>query len=64
MVASKNPSIVFAHGICTDGSSFSKLIPPLQADGRDVIAAQYGRRVNGAARFITTSFVTMSAIDP
>jgi hypothetical protein len=42
MVASKKPSIVFAHGICTDGSSFSKLIPPLQADGRDVIAAQYG----------------------
>jgi len=42
MVASKKPSIVFAHGIWADGSSFSKLIPPLQADGHDVIAAQYG----------------------
>jgi len=36
------PSIVFAHGIWADGSSFSKLIPTLQADGHDVIAAQYG----------------------
>jgi hypothetical protein len=33
---------VFAHGIWADGSSFSKLIPPLQADGHEVIAAQYG----------------------
>jgi pimeloyl-ACP methyl ester carboxylesterase len=36
------PSIVFVHGIWADGSSFSKLIPPLQADGHEVIAAQYG----------------------
>ena len=36
------PSIVFAHGIWADGSSFSKLTPTLQADGHDVIAAQYG----------------------
>src|SRR5258706_12092010 len=36
------PSIVFAHGIWADGSSFSKLPPTLQADGHDVIAAQYG----------------------
>lgn len=42
MAASKKPSIVFAHGIWADGASFSKLIPPLQADGHDVIAAQYG----------------------
>jgi pimeloyl-ACP methyl ester carboxylesterase len=36
------PSIVFVHGIWADGSSFSKLIPTLQAEGHDVIAAQYG----------------------
>jgi pimeloyl-ACP methyl ester carboxylesterase len=36
------PSIVFWHGIWADGSSFSKVIPPLQADGYEVMAAQYG----------------------
>src|SRR5229473_8212359 len=36
------PSIVFVHGIWADGSCFSKLIPALQAEGREVIAAQYG----------------------
>jgi pimeloyl-ACP methyl ester carboxylesterase len=36
------PSIVFAHGIWADGSSFSKIIPTLQAEGHEVIAAQYG----------------------
>jgi len=36
------PSIVFAHGIWADGSCFSKLIPPLQAEGYEVLAAQYG----------------------
>jgi pimeloyl-ACP methyl ester carboxylesterase len=36
------PSIVFCHGLWADGSCFSKLIPPLQADGHQVIAAQYG----------------------
>src|SRR5438094_6242682 len=34
------PSIVFAHGLGADGSCFSKLIPTLQAEGREVIAAQ------------------------
>src|SRR6059036_4012545 len=37
-----NPSIVFCHGIWADGSSFRKVIPPLQAEGYEVIAAQYG----------------------
>jgi pimeloyl-ACP methyl ester carboxylesterase len=41
MNASK-PSIVFCHGIWADGSSFSKVIPPLQAEGYEVMAAQYG----------------------
>jgi pimeloyl-ACP methyl ester carboxylesterase len=36
------PSIVFVHGIWADGSSFGKIIPTLQADGHEVIAAQYG----------------------
>ena len=36
------PSIVFCHGIWADGSCFSKVIPPLQAQGYEVIAAQYG----------------------
>src|SRR5204863_4474940 len=36
------PSIVFCHGIWADGSSFSKVIPPLQAQGYEVMAAQYG----------------------
>jgi pimeloyl-ACP methyl ester carboxylesterase len=35
-------SIVFCHGIWADGSSFSKVIPALQADGHEVLAAQYG----------------------
>jgi pimeloyl-ACP methyl ester carboxylesterase len=36
------PSIVFVHGLWADGSCFSKLIPVLQAEGHEVIAAQYG----------------------
>jgi pimeloyl-ACP methyl ester carboxylesterase len=36
------PSIVFVHGIWADGSSFSKVIPTLQTEGHEVIAAQYG----------------------
>jgi pimeloyl-ACP methyl ester carboxylesterase len=42
VATSKKPSIVFAHGIWADGSSFHKLIPGLRAEGHDVIAAQYG----------------------
>jgi len=36
------PSIVLCHGIWADGSCFSKVIPTLQAEGHQVIAAQYG----------------------
>lgn len=43
MTAAKNkPSIVFVHGIWADGSCFGKLIPTLQDEGHEVIAAQYG----------------------
>jgi pimeloyl-ACP methyl ester carboxylesterase len=43
---SAKPSIVFCHGIWADGSSFSKVIPPLQAQGYEAIAAQYGLNTN------------------
>jgi len=36
------PSIIFCHGISADGSSFGKVIPPLQAEGYEVMAAQSG----------------------
>jgi len=36
------PSIVFCHGIWADGSCFNKVIPALQAEGYEVMAAQYG----------------------
>ena len=35
------PSIVFCHGVWADGSCFSKVIPTLQAEGHQVISAQY-----------------------
>jgi pimeloyl-ACP methyl ester carboxylesterase len=38
----QKPSIVFAHGIWADGSSFNKVIPALQAAGFEALAAQYG----------------------
>lgn len=41
MSAQSKPSIVFCHGLWADGSCFSKVIPGLQADGHQVIAAQY-----------------------
>jgi pimeloyl-ACP methyl ester carboxylesterase len=44
--SSPKPSIVFCHGIWADGSCFNKLIPTLQAEGYEVIAAQYGLDTN------------------
>jgi pimeloyl-ACP methyl ester carboxylesterase len=41
-MSTTKPSIVFAHGIWADGSCFQKLIPTLQAEGHEVMAAQYG----------------------
>src|SRR5690349_19831457 len=35
------PSIVFVDGLWADGSCFSKVIPTLQAEGHEVIAAQH-----------------------
>jgi pimeloyl-ACP methyl ester carboxylesterase len=42
------PSIVFCHGIWADGSCWNKLTGPLQAEGYEVIAAQYGLDTNEA----------------
>src|SRR5713101_7051877 len=42
MSVQTKPSIVFAHGIWADGSCFNKVIPALQAEGHQVLAAQYG----------------------
>ena len=54
------PSIVFAHGIWADGSCFSKVIPPLQAEGYEVIAAQYGLDSNVAD--VATTLRTLSRV--
>src|SRR6267142_1582528 len=43
------PSIVFCHGLWADGSCFSKLIVPLQAEGYECIAAQYGLNTTAEA---------------
>jgi pimeloyl-ACP methyl ester carboxylesterase len=48
MSPQSKPSIVFCHGIWADGSCFSKLIPPLRADGYEVISCQYGLDTNQA----------------
>ena len=42
MSSQSKPSILFAHGLRADGSCFSKLIPPLRAEGYEVITSQHG----------------------
>src|SRR5947209_3870170 len=42
MSKDSKPGIVFCHGLWADGSCFSKLIVPLQAESYECIAAQYG----------------------
>jgi pimeloyl-ACP methyl ester carboxylesterase len=59
--AQGKPSIVFCHGIWADGSSFSKVIPPLQADGYRVIAAQYG--LNAPEDDVATVIQTLGRVD-
>src|SRR5271170_7286360 len=46
MAPQVKPSIVFCHGIWADGSCFSKVMPPLQAEGYEVVSAQYGLNSN------------------
>src|SRR5258708_12334234 len=54
------PSIVFCHGLWADGSCFSKLIVPLQADGYECIAAQYG--LNSTAEDIALTRATIGRV--
>jgi pimeloyl-ACP methyl ester carboxylesterase len=55
------PSIVFCHGIWADGSCFNKLIPPLQAEGYEVISAQYG--LNTIAEDVAVVEGTLKRVD-
>src|SRR5438309_5432553 len=54
------PSIVFAHGLWADGSCFSKLIVPLQAEGYECIAAQHG--LNTTAEDVALVKATMGRV--
>src|ERR1700741_801298 len=54
------PSIVFCHGIWADGSCFSKVMPALQADGHQCIAAQYS--LNTTADDIATVRRTLGRV--
>jgi pimeloyl-ACP methyl ester carboxylesterase len=54
------PSIVFCHGLWADGSCFSKLIVPLQAEGYECIAAQYG--LNSTAEDVAVTKATIGQV--
>src|SRR6516225_4326897 len=54
------PSIVFCHGIWADGSCFNKVIPALQAEGHECIAAQYS--LNTTADDIATVKRTLARV--
>ncbi len=54
------PGIVFCHGLWADGSCFSKLIVPLQADGYECIAAQYG--LNTTAEDVSAAKETIGRV--
>jgi len=54
------PSIVFCHGIWADGSCFSKVMPALQAEGHQCIAAQYS--LNSVADDVATVKRTLGRV--
>jgi pimeloyl-ACP methyl ester carboxylesterase len=54
------PSIVFCHGLWADGSCFTKLIVPLQAEGYECIAAQYG--LNSTAEDVALTKATIGRV--
>jgi len=54
------PSIVFCHGLWADGSCFSKLIAPLQAEGHESITAQYG--LNSTAEDVALTKAAISRV--
>ena len=53
-------SFVFCHGLWADGSCFSKLIVPLQAEGYQCIAAQYG--LNSTAEDVEIARATIGRV--
>ena len=58
---SDKPTIVFAHGLWADGSCYSKVIPPLLADGFQVISTQnHLNTVADDAAAVRTSFARAS----
>jgi pimeloyl-ACP methyl ester carboxylesterase len=57
---SAKPGIVFCHGLWADGSCFSKLIGPLQAEGYECIAAQYG--LNSTAEDVAITKATIGRV--
>jgi pimeloyl-ACP methyl ester carboxylesterase len=54
------PSIVFCHGLWADGSCFRKVMEPLQAEGYEVIAAQYA--LNSTADDVAMVAHTLSRV--
>src|SRR6266702_5767246 len=60
MSKDSKPGIVFCHGLWADGSCFSKLIVPLQAEGYECIAAQYG--LNATAEDVALTKATIGRV--
>jgi len=58
--AETKPSIVFCNRLWADGSCFNKVIPALQAEGHQVIAAQYG--LNTTADDVATVRSTLGRV--
>ena len=54
------PGIVFCHGLWADGSCFNKLTVPLQAEGYECIAAQYG--LNSTAEDVAATKATIGRV--
>src|SRR6195256_5457096 len=53
-------SIVFCHGLWADGSCFSKLIVPLQAEGYECVATQHG--LNTTAEDVALAKATIGRV--
>ena len=60
MSTQAKPSIVFCHGLWADGSCFSKLIIPLQAEGYECIASQHG--LNSVAEDVAVAKATIGRV--
>src|SRR5258706_1046733 len=62
MSMQSKPSIVFVHGIWADGSCFGKVIPTVQAEGYEVVAAQHSLdTVTGDVATVTRTLGRVSA---